>query len=70
MSNKYIFMTFGSMFPYYENDVDVWYPNGKDSVRIKFKTTRSELIFTYYSEKEWCLETAKNYLRKTEKEDK
>ena len=39
-----------------DEDIEAWYPNGRDSVRVKLKNKR-ELIFTYKSYNYWRLET-------------
>ena len=62
MSSKDIFAIFKTMFPSYAQDAEMWYPNGKASIRIRMKN-RSERIFTYLYDKEWRFETAKIYLK-------
>lgn len=62
MPNKELFILFVKMFPLYSDDIDVWFPNGKDSIRIRMKNC-SELIFTYRNVREWRLETIKNFLK-------
>jgi hypothetical protein len=50
--------------------VSCWFPNGKNSIRIRLKEDREEfkswagndLVFTYKSKKEWKLETVDSYL--------
>jgi len=62
-SHKSIFTIFKDWFP---NSKDsTWWPNGENSIRIKMVPPiiidEGEYIFTYNNEKEWSLETLKNY---------
>ena len=43
--------------------ISEWFPNGKNSVRIRFKDRRCvEIVFTYRNNENWRLETVKQYL--------
>lgn len=43
-----------------EDLIELWFPNGKGSVRVRLKD-RSELIFTYNDSKRWRLETIESF---------
>lgn len=51
-----------------EHDIWEWFPNGKDSVRLRmhrrFGRKHIDLIFTYRSDREWTIETVDVYLRR------
>ena len=66
MSNKDIFMVFKDMFPFYIPDVQMWFPNGKNSIRVRMDNN-SERMFTYNNDKDWRLETAKSYFKENKK---
>lgn len=42
-------------------DIENWYPNGKDSIRLRFSNGR-QLIFTYYGKEAWRLETIDSFI--------
>lgn len=61
MAPKDVFKAFLDITRTTEKDIEMWFPNGKDSIRVKFKN-RQELIFTYYSKNYWRLETRGAFL--------
>ena len=42
-------------------DVECWFPNGKNSVRVRSRCY-GEFIFTYKNKKEWRMESVDSYL--------
>ena len=44
-----------------EDIVTCWFPNGKNSIRVRLRES-GDLIFTYTSKKKWKLETVDLYL--------
>lgn len=63
MIHNEVYKKFTSLFPEYAgNKVDCWFPNGKNSVRVRHKDKR-EFIFTYMSEKDWKLETLDSHIK-------
>jgi len=64
MTHNSIFTFFGTLFPKYYDSVDVWFPNGKGSIRIRLKKLSEEFIFTYVNDKEWSFETIAYYLNR------
>ena len=62
MSHNEVFKMFILYFPGYTGDkVEAWFPNGKNSIRIR-QTNKQEFIFTYYSQKDWRFETVVSFL--------
>lgn len=62
MTHGEVFKWFELYFPNYSGEVvDAWFPNGKNSVRIRQKN-HQEFIFTYDSSKNWRFETVDSFL--------
>lgn len=61
MTQKDVLKAFMEISRTTEEDIEMWFPNGKDSVRVKLKNKR-ELIFTYDSPNYWRLETKGAFL--------
>lgn len=63
MIHKDVYKFFKMYFPSYtDNNVDVWFPNGKDSIRVREKNG-FEFIFTYHDKNNWKLETINSFLK-------
>ena len=60
MVNSKLLTQFLWMFPHLKKEIDLWIPNNKHSIRIRF-TNHREYIFHYINESEWCFETLKSY---------
>lgn len=61
---------FKKLFPQYVEHIDVWFPNGRNCIRIRLKDKR-EIIFTYDDNRHWLLETVDHYIDRIKaKEDK
>lgn len=67
MTHNKVFEKGGELLPTYfaEKVVDVWFPNGRNSVRIRHYN-RKEYIFTFNGPDEWSFETVKNFLERKE----
>lgn len=62
MSHSEVMKWFENYFPDYSGDrVDVWFPNGRNSIRIR-QENGQEFIFTYHSQKDWRFETITSFL--------
>ena len=46
--------------------LDCWFPNGKGSIRVRFKDRR-ELVFTYSSPRKWRIETVDSFVENLNK---
>ena len=64
MVHKVIFDIYKMLFGEKYSDVETWFPNGKDSIRVRLKG-KQELIFTYHDYKTWSLETVDMFLKRT-----
>lgn len=69
MLHDKVFELFKQTFPQYAVDVDTWFPNGKNSIRLRMKN-RKEFVLTYNSQEDWRLETIDSYIRSMGKETK
>lgn len=62
MSHSEIYKYFELYFPDFAGDkVDVWFQNGKNSIRIRQKN-HQEFIFTYNGNSNWKFETMKSFV--------
>lgn len=62
MTHGDIFKWFELYFPNYSGEaVDAWFPNGKNSIRIRQKN-RQEFVFTYNGSKNWRFETLDSFM--------
>ena len=66
MTHTNIFKRFRTMFPKLNYKDVIWFPNGKNSIRLRgiynFDGTRPDFIFTYRNEMNWRLETVESFL--------
>ena len=66
MTHREVFNLFEKICPVEKlgEEIDCWFPNGKDSVRVRLVKHHRELIFTYKDTDNWRIETAKSYISK------
>lgn len=63
MSHDEVYKYFVLYFPAYaDGNVDVWFANGKNSIRIR-QTNGQEFVFTYDGKQDWKLETVKSFIK-------
>ena len=67
MGHKDIFNIFSTMFPTFTNNIKVWFPNGKNSIRVRYISS-PDCVFTYDNNKNWKLETVNSFAKKFERE--
>lgn len=63
MNHEEIFECFKSNFPGDHFYVVEWFPNGKNSIRIRRINDR-DYVFTYNGQHDWCYETVESFIRK------
>lgn len=62
MTHKSVYQWFELYFPQYAgNKVEVWFQNGKNSIRIRQKN-HQEFIFTFNDKDDWRFETVKSFI--------
>lgn len=69
MTHKDVYKYFTLYFPQFAEHVEIWYPNGKNSVRVRQKNGQ-DFVFTYNGEMLWCFETVENHINRIRKGDK
>lgn len=57
---------FKEIFPIKDDNIECWWPNGKNSIRVRL-TNHIELVLTYSSSKKWRLETVDSFNEKEKK---
>ena len=66
MTHTNVFKRFQTMFPKLNYHDAIWFPNGKDSIRMRglynFDGTKCDFIFTYHGKTNWRLETVDSFL--------
>lgn len=63
MFHKEVYEKFKEKFPEKASYLKEWFPNGRNSVRVRFNSG-SDFVFTYNSEDDWCYETVDSYIKK------
>ena len=56
-----IYNMFKWLYPINEDEIEDWYPNRADSVRVRTKAYE-DLIFTYKSDSDWKIETVDAFM--------
>lgn len=57
MTHATVLKYFKEEFPHYFEDSTIWFPNGKNSIRVRLKDNRGDLVFTIDEKKNWMVET-------------
>ena len=63
MLQEEVFHQLSRYFPEYYENTKEWFPNGKDSIRVRLYSG-SDFVFTYHSDNDWCFETVDSHIRK------
>lgn len=63
MSHKVVYEKFKELFNIEECDVDTWFQNGKNSIRVR-NVNKVVFVFSYEDDRDWCLETEASYINK------
>jgi hypothetical protein len=60
MVNK-LLTKFMEIYPISYEEIECWFPNGKNSIRVRLKGN-DDLILTYISKKKWKIESVDSWL--------
>lgn len=60
MTHLSILEYFRSMFPLFCKQVKIWFPNGKNSIRVR-DNAGFDYVFAYNDKYDWRLETIKSF---------
>lgn len=63
MTHSEVYKWFELYFPQYAGkNVETWFPNGKNSVRVR-QINKAEFIFTYQNKENWKFETINSFIQ-------
>ena len=69
MSQEEVYNWFTLYFPQFAKHVTEWFPNGRNSVRIR-QASGQDFVFTYRSKTDWRFETVESFIRTMKGENK
>ena len=61
MLHEDVYKKFEQQFPQYSKCISEWFPNGKDSIRVRAESG-SDFIFTYHDWTNWRFETVDSFI--------
>jgi hypothetical protein len=65
MAHVDIYKIFKTLFPLYMEKVTEYFPNGKNSIRVRIGELHQDFIFTFINPKEWKFETVDSFINNT-----
>ena len=63
MQHELVLYEFKKCLPHYVNEIIAWFPNGKNSIRVRYKDGR-DFIFTFERDEDWRYETVNSFIRR------
>ena len=63
MAHRDVFELFKKLLPTYAEDITEWFPNGKNSVRVRNASLHQDFVFTYEGPQEWRFETVYSFTK-------
>ena len=67
MLHRQVYDIFRDIFPNNVDENTIWFPNGKNSIRIRgvvgLYSYRTDYVFTYFKKNNWRLETVDCYIK-------
>ncbi len=64
MTHPKVYNEFKIYFPEYAERAEAWFPNGKNSIRVRMYAR--DIVFTYNGTRDWCLETLDSHIERME----
>lgn len=64
-----VYEIFRKMFPQFAENVVTWFPNGRNSVRLRTNLSE-DFVFTYHKNKDWRFETVESFIKTMKGEKK
>lgn len=62
MTHNEVLKLFESSFPFYKSNIETWFPNGRNCIRVR-QTNKQEIIFMFNNSKDWKLETVDSFIK-------
>jgi hypothetical protein len=62
MTHKKVYGWFKIYFPQFFDQVEEWWPCGKNCIRVRLENGR-DYVFTYNGGKHWRLETVESFIK-------
>lgn len=62
MTHRDVLETFKSYFPQFASNMVVWFPNGRNSVRIR-QIGGQDFVFTCNDKQDWSFETVDSFIK-------
>ena len=69
MSHTDIYGIFAKVFPMFADKVNIYFPNGKNSIRIRLNDVEQDFVFTFVNGREWRFETVDVFIKNTLKKE-
>ena len=70
MTHKKVYDIFERLFPFIANSTKEWFECGRNCIRIRCSLYNEELVFSYYSKKNWKLEPLDNFISSMNRKEK
>ena len=67
MVHKDLYKMFATLFPTHAKLSKEYFPNGKNSIRIRIGATNVDYIFTFNGMDDWKFETVNSFLKNNKK---
>jgi hypothetical protein len=64
MTHPKVYNEFKIYFPNYAEHAKAWFPNGKNSIRVRMYA--GDIVFTYNGTRDWSLETLDSHIERME----
>ena len=69
MSHNDIYSIFTKVFPMFADKVSTYFPNGKNSIRVRLNDAEQDFVFTFVNGREWRFETVDVFIKNTLKKE-
>ena len=63
MTHNNIWQLFKNKLSLYSDNVETWFPCGKNAIRVRMKT-KEEYVFSVSDDGSWMLESMKHYMKR------
>lgn len=67
MVHKDIYKMFKTFFPLYADMTKEYFPNGRNSIRVRMNGINKDYIFTFHDNNDWKFETVNSFLKNNKK---